>query len=213
MNYPFPSDRVIRAEAGIQAFCRKILSFQQKTWVPASAGTTVEGKLPHPSAASAALGCPACSGATGIGLVELFATDAAAPARVGVGVQLLDHGTAAAPDYGRARVTAAGENVWGKIDAFHFVFSKVNANELALSGDVRFEGAGAAGVAGADEPPPPPHAASARPAMTRPGAQEASVAKPIAVSACEPDPAASAVATASRTGFAKRGESPSRSRT
>jgi hypothetical protein len=40
------------------------------------------------------------------------------------------------------RVTAAGENIWGKADAFHFVFSKVNANELTLSADVRFEGAG-----------------------------------------------------------------------
>jgi len=40
------------------------------------------------------------------------------------------------------RVTAAGENIWGKADAFHFVFTKTGANEVVLSADVRFEGAG-----------------------------------------------------------------------
>jgi hypothetical protein len=40
------------------------------------------------------------------------------------------------------RVTAAGENIWGKADAFHFVYSKTGANEVVLSADVRFEGAG-----------------------------------------------------------------------
>jgi hypothetical protein len=40
------------------------------------------------------------------------------------------------------RVTAAGENIWGKADAFHFVYAKTSANEIVLSADVRFEGAG-----------------------------------------------------------------------
>ena len=40
------------------------------------------------------------------------------------------------------RVTAAGENIWGKSDAFHFVFSKVNADEVSISADIRFEGPG-----------------------------------------------------------------------
>jgi TolB protein len=39
------------------------------------------------------------------------------------------------------RVTGGGANVWGKADAFHFLFSKVSG-DFTFSADVKFEGKG-----------------------------------------------------------------------
>ena len=39
------------------------------------------------------------------------------------------------------RITGGGENIWGKVDAFHFAFSKTSG-DLTLSADVRFVGEG-----------------------------------------------------------------------
>jgi Tol biopolymer transport system component len=43
---------------------------------------------------------------------------------------------------GEYRITGGGANIWGTVDAFHYVWKKVSGN-VALSADVRFIGSGA----------------------------------------------------------------------
>jgi TolB protein len=76
---------------------------------------------------------------------------AQAPAARGIGefqdqadVGKIDRPGSAEYDAGRReyRVTGSGENVWGKADAFQFVWRKA-AGDVALSAEIRFEGKGA----------------------------------------------------------------------
>src|SRR5579864_7650628 len=46
------------------------------------------------------------------------------------------------PGTGEYRITGGGANIWGTVDAFHFVWKKVTG-DMTLTADVRFIGAGA----------------------------------------------------------------------
>ena len=79
------------------------------------------------------------------------AQDSAKPRPVGTFEDHADVGELASPgsaEFDRARneyrVTAGGENIWGTHDAFHFVWRKAptKVDEVSLSAEVRFEGAG-----------------------------------------------------------------------
>jgi len=76
------------------------------------------------------------------------AADAPAPKPVGEFEDHGDVGTVTRPgsvEYDPAkkeyRVTGGGENIWGKADAFHFLFNKTSG-DLTLSAEVRFVGEG-----------------------------------------------------------------------
>lgn len=76
------------------------------------------------------------------------AADSSAPRAVGDFEDHADVGTVARPgaaEYDAAaktyRVTGGGENVWGKRDAFHFLWRNASG-DFTLSADVRFSGEG-----------------------------------------------------------------------
>ncbi len=59
-----------------------------------------------------------------------------------VGADLKPGSTAFDPSSGDYRITGGGANIWASTDAFHFVWKKLSG-DMAITADVRFEGAGA----------------------------------------------------------------------